>query len=53
MSIESIRAEIRGIEQEIMVLQSTQTMTVDVMEALDFCYDRKWDLENKIKALQD
>ena len=50
MSIESIRAEIRGIESEIAALQD-QPMTKELLEEIHECFARKWELEKQVKAV--
>ena len=50
MSIETIRAEIRGIEQEIQILQD-EPMTQESLEAIHECFERKWELEKQVKAV--
>ena len=50
MSIESIRAEIRGIESEIETLKD-QPMTKELLEEIHECFARKWELEKQVKAV--
>lgn len=48
MSIESLRNEIRGIEQEILILKQLE-MTQEILKELHVCYERKWEIEAQIK----
>ena len=50
MSIETLRNEIRGIEQEIQELNKLPH-SLEVFEARNACFERKWELERQIKLV--
>ena len=52
MSIETLRAEIRGIETEIQTLKKQPGhMTKKTLEEIHACFHRKWELEKQIKLV--